>query len=128
MYLSGSEYGLGFVEEFPNGQNPGVDLGITTTAVGGILVDTSGNLVVADPGLPGVEIFPPGGHSPSTVFATSGAPTSIAFDKAQQNITVTDPVNGTIARYSYPQGVLEDAGPLMSQGQSAVPETFQEVK
>jgi hypothetical protein len=74
--------------------------------LGGLLIDTSGNLLIADGTLPGVEVFPHGKTTPSKVFARTGSPQSLAFTPDESDIFVADKKNGAVNEYTYPGGAL----------------------
>lgn len=76
--------------------------------IGGLLIDKSGNLVVADGTLPGVSVFPPGKKTPSKVLAKTGWPQSLVFASDESEIFVTDTKHDAVDEYTYPGGTLVD--------------------
>jgi DNA-binding beta-propeller fold protein YncE len=74
--------------------------------LGGLLVDKSGNLLAADGTLPGIEVFPPGKTSPSTVFGKTGSPQSMAFASDESDVFVADTAHHAVEEYTYPGGTL----------------------
>jgi hypothetical protein len=98
-------YGDG-VEEFAPGSTTGTNLGIRIDSPGGVQIDKSGNIVVANQTLPGVEVFAQGSTSPSQTFAQTGDPNPIRFDKKAKNLYVGDPLSNIVDVYAYPSGTL----------------------
>ncbi|MEO7202659.1 MAG: hypothetical protein ABI431_07500 [Candidatus Tumulicola sp.] len=104
-----SSFSNGIVLEYLAGKSPGTDLGIDTGAPGGIVLDTSGDIVTADQRLPGVLVFPPGSASPSKTFAQSMYnPISVRFNHSESRIFVGDSVDNAVDVFSYPSGKLVD--------------------
>jgi len=93
------------VEKFAPGSTTGTDLGIVLSANGGIQIDGSNNVVVANQvNTPMIEVFPPGQTSPSQVFGQEGDPNPIRFDHKAKHLYVGEPTSSTVNVYAYPSG------------------------
>jgi sugar lactone lactonase YvrE len=106
-YISG--FGSGEILEYAAGTTKGKNLGIVTKVPGGIVLDTAGDIVTADQGLPGVLVFPPGKTQPSKTFGQNVLdPDPVRFLDSEKQLYVGDSVGNAVYVYSYPAGALVD--------------------
>jgi sugar lactone lactonase YvrE len=96
--------GHGWVYRYPKGSTNGVNLNLATHTPAGLLLDRSGNLVVADATLPAaVEVFPPGATQPSQVVTTGvGNPFLMTFNHGESRLFVTDEYHVGVDVFTYP--------------------------
>jgi hypothetical protein len=102
-YRGGS--GDGSVEEFAPGSTSGQVLGMTLDQPQGLVVDSGGNIVVAQTGGPdNLVVFTPGTTSPKVTLKLPGSsvPTQIALRSDQTILYVTSFPNGYVYRLPYP--------------------------
>jgi hypothetical protein len=95
------------VVKFKNMAGPGTNLNLSDlVAPSGILIDASGNVVVSDYSLPGVNIYAPRSKKPSATIANSESPDRSAFDKMENLIYVPEGTTYAVNVYDYPSGTL----------------------
>jgi hypothetical protein len=107
VYVCGyTEGSIGVVMEYRNASQPGKDLHLLgIVGPDGIALDNSGRTVLADAGLPGIDVFKRGALSPYRMFAKVQAPNRFAFDKNRQNVYV--PMSDSdVNAYGYKSGNL----------------------
>jgi hypothetical protein len=94
------------VQEFAPGSTTGTNLGISLkfANAGGLVIDKSGNLLVDNQSLPGVEIFPPGATEPSQQITGFSLAYQIALDKRDNRLYVSDPFGPAVVEVTYPAG------------------------
>ncbi len=104
-----SSFSNGEIFKFSPGSTQGTNLGIVTSAPGGITLDKANDIVTADQRLPGVLVFPPGATSPSQTFGQNNLdPAPVRFSKNEKRIYVGDSVGNAVYVYAYPSGTLVD--------------------
>jgi hypothetical protein len=98
--------GSSHVDYFPAGSTIPVKTGIVTAQAIGILIDNSGDVVVADAVAPAVDVFSGSGSSwkLNRQFGMIGQPNFLALGDAR-DIFVTDPAAGVVHQYVYATGV-----------------------
>lgn len=96
--------GHGWVYRYAKGSTHGVNLNLATHTPAGLLLDHSGNLVVADATLPAaIQVFPPGATQPSQVVTNGvGNPFLISFNHAETKLFVTDEYHVGVDVFTYP--------------------------
>jgi hypothetical protein len=101
--------GHGWVYRYRKGSTHGTNLNLATHTPAGLLLDHSGNLVVADATLPAaVEVFPPGATQPSQVVTNGvGNPFLMSFSQNQKRLFVTDEYKVGVDVFSYPTIVFQ---------------------
>lgn len=93
------------VEEFAPGSTQGTVLGMTLNQPQGLIVDSRGNIVVAESGGPdSLVVFPPGSTSPKVTvrLPSGGDPTQITLRKNEHRIYVTSFTDGAVYDIGYP--------------------------
>ena len=90
----------------PGSMGPGKGTGINLPFARGMRFDAKGNLVIADPETPAIDVFPPGAKLPSFQFGKTGKPEYIAFNEAKTRLFVTDASTEQVLVYDYPSGRL----------------------
>lgn len=104
-----ASFANGEIIEYPPGSTQGTNLGIATKGPGGIVLDSSGDIVTADQSLPGVLVFPPGKTSPSQTFAQNALdPDPVRFAPTEKTVYVGDSVGNAVYVYDYPSGKMID--------------------
>jgi hypothetical protein len=107
VYLSYVNTGnAGAVIEFPRGKMPGkIFTGITTSYPGGILFDSSDNLVVVDIYAASASVYaPPYNGPPTKTFPLHGGPVLCNFSKSETKLYCADYKLGQADVYAYPSG------------------------
>jgi len=97
--------GSGSIEEFAPGSTQGQILGMDLDQPQGLIVDTSGNIVVAITGGPNsLLVFPPGSQTPSTTLPLpdKNTPTQVMIDKIQAFLYDSSFTNDTGYGIRYP--------------------------
>lgn len=90
------------IEEFPPHSSAGVILGMNLYEPQGLVVDDSGNIVVAETGqLDRVDVFPPGSKTPSQELSINGAPTELALTEKQSRLFISAET-GVVYSVHYP--------------------------
>lgn len=97
--------GDGEVLKFAPGSTVGTNLGIHVGYVGGATIDSSGNLLVDDQNIPGVDVFPPGATQPSQVIKGFSLAFDIALNQQNTRLWVTQPF-AAANEVTYPGGKL----------------------
>jgi hypothetical protein len=93
------------VVKFAHLSGSGANLNLTDLNVpSGVLVDASGNIVVSDYSLPGVNIYPPHSTNPSATIAAGESPSRSALNKPQSLIYVPEGTTYAVNLYDYPSG------------------------
>jgi DNA-binding beta-propeller fold protein YncE len=90
----------------PGSMGPGKGTGINLPFARGMRFDAKGNLVIADPETPAIDVFPPGAKLPRSQFGKTGQPEYIAFNEAKTRLFVTDASTERVLVYDYPSGRL----------------------
>jgi hypothetical protein len=101
----------GEVLEFAAGTTRARNLGIHVGSTGGLVIDRSDDLVLADQGegtyFPAqVDVFPPGSSTPQTQIA--GYAYGIALNQDESQLWVAGAFQGYVAGLSYPSGQVLD--------------------
>jgi DNA-binding beta-propeller fold protein YncE len=97
-YISG-------VEEYPPASTNGRNLGLDISNLGGIAIDASDNLIVAQQiSPPEIKVFPQGATEPSKVFGQEDDPNPLTFLKSEKKIFVGEPLSNVVNVYAYPGG------------------------
>lgn len=110
----GDPQGVGRIDEFLAGSTNPIQLVTTVGYTGGMEVDHTGDLLVADPdffngcGCPVVDIFDVNIKRAETQFGKRGWPYYVGLNKAEHRLYVTDALNSEVREYSYPAGKLID--------------------
>jgi sugar lactone lactonase YvrE len=96
------------VLKFTPGKTTGKNLGIHIKSgyAGGLTFDKSGNLLVDNQNLPGVEVFPPGATTPSQQITGFSLAYQIALNHANKKLYVSNPFGPSVAVVSYPSGTI----------------------
>jgi len=94
------------VLKFAPGKTKGRNLGIHLKFgnAGGMTFDKSGDLLVDDQSLPGVDVFPPGASTPSQQITGFSLAYQIALNHADTHLYVSDPFGPSVAEVTYPSG------------------------
>ena len=95
----------GEVLKFAPGSTVGTNLGIHVGYVGGETVDSSGNLLLDDQNIPGVDVFPPGATQPSNRITGFSLAFDIALNHPNTRLWVTDPFTA-VYEVTYPGGQI----------------------
>lgn len=104
---------VGHTECYPGGRAPGVDQGIRLTFPGGINVDPSGNLVIAQQGT-GISTYTGGAcvsggwTETGTILSHNDNWVDIALDKSGKELNLTDITARTANSIAYPSGHADD--------------------
>jgi hypothetical protein len=121
-YRASDGVGGGSIEEFAPGSAQGHVLGMSLTAPQDLIVDTSGNIVVAETETADrIDVFPPGAQTPSfeTTLPNGSIPTGFAVDSAEANFYASS-IGGDAFISTYPLGkqgfLIQDATPYIIQG------------
>lgn len=119
-YRDGSGSISSSVEEFAPGSTQGVVLGMVLNQPQGLIVDSRGNIVVAESGgRSSLQVFPPGATTPKVTVSLpqGGDPTQIVLNKNDHRIYVTSFTNGDIYDIGYPfQSVRRQTWNVIQQG------------
>jgi hypothetical protein len=93
------------VLKFAPGSTKGKNLGIHLkfANAGGATFDKSGNYLLDDQSLPGVDVFPPGATQPSQQIKGFSLAYQIALNHRDTHLYVSDPV-GSVSEVAYPSG------------------------
>ncbi len=101
--------GDGSIEKFAPGSTQGHVIGMTLSDPQGIAVDYRGNIIVDETGtasnrITQIEVFAPGGKSPSLVVPMPGGdlPIELLIDCDQKNLYVAGLFSGSVFGASYP--------------------------
>jgi hypothetical protein len=107
-YRRSNSVNAGGVEMFPRGSRNGEDLGIKLTAPQGLVVDPSGNIVVAETQTADrIDVFPPGHTTPSQTLSVHGTPTGLALGVLEQRLYTS-----TLSSRVYLSGYPDIGGPV----------------
>ncbi|MEO6991189.1 MAG: hypothetical protein ABI346_00345 [Candidatus Baltobacteraceae bacterium] len=92
------------VLRFLPGKTTGKNLGIHITggSAGGATIDSSGNLLIDNQGLPGVEVFPPGATQPSQLITGFNLAYQIALNHRNNHLYISDPFAPSVNEVTYP--------------------------
>jgi hypothetical protein len=102
--------GGGGIERFLKGSSVGSDLGIVVDQPQGLVVDRSGNIIVAETGVNRIEVFPPGQTTAGRTLAYRGAPTGVQLGRDERSLFVS----GNNRIYVSPYPAL--SGPVWKDG------------
>jgi DNA-binding beta-propeller fold protein YncE len=108
----GDQNGVGRIDEFKKGSTHPMQLGMAIGYTGGMEIDNSNDILVADPDFfnghnqPAVDIFKMGSIFPEFQFDEEGWPYYVAITKSEHHVYVSDALLSQIREYSYPGGVL----------------------
>lgn len=94
------------VLKFRPGSKTGKNLGIhlKNGNAGGLAFDKSGDLLLDDQSLPGVDVFPPGATTPSQQIKGFSLAYQIALNHKNTHLFVSDPFGPSVAEVAYPSG------------------------
>jgi hypothetical protein len=95
----------GEVLKFAPGSTVGTNLGIHIGSVGGATIDSAGNLLLDDQGIPAVDVFPPGATQPSQQIRGFSLAFDIALNHPNTRLWVTDPFTA-VYEVTYPGGQI----------------------
>jgi hypothetical protein len=110
----GDQSGVAHIDEFKNGSTQPIQLPAALGYTGGIEVDNTHDLLVADPDFfngqnaPAVDIFSIVRRRPEFQFGEEGWPYYVAVTKREQHMYVSDARLLQVREYTYPGGVLLD--------------------
>jgi sugar lactone lactonase YvrE len=114
---------LSRIAEFSAGSTRGRTLAMTVNSPQGLIVDASGNIVVAVTGGPNsIEVFSPDSKTPSVTLPMPNRqpPTQLAIDNAQQYLYVSSDRGDTVYAIAYPFSgnsmFVKDRGTGANQG------------
>jgi hypothetical protein len=100
--------GVGSIEKFRPNSTKGRILGMQLVAPQGVQLDHFGNiLVVETESRQVVDVFPPGSQSPSQVVQASYGVTQIVLREAEDNMYVSNALNGNVYISHYPPGEFQ---------------------
>lgn len=121
-YRTSNDPGAGSIVEFAAGSSSGTQLGMTLTAPQGLVVDSQGNITVAETqGVNRLDLFAPGASTASLQVAipNNDTPTGVALDSAQGHMYVST-LGGKTYGISYPLGgatfFVQDSESALDQG------------
>jgi hypothetical protein len=94
------------VLRFAPGSTKGKNLGIHIKYdnAGGLAFDKTGDLLLDDQSLPGVDVFPPGATMPLQQIKGFNLAYQIALDHKNKHLFVSDPFGPSVAEVAYPAG------------------------
>ncbi len=94
------------VLKFKPGSTKGENLGIHIKYdnAGGLAFDKSGDLLLDDQSLPGVDVFPPGATQPSQQLKGFNLAYQIALNQKNTDLFVSDPFGPSVEEVAYPSG------------------------
>ncbi|MGB8966363.1 MAG: hypothetical protein WCB99_12040 [Candidatus Cybelea sp.] len=99
----------GEVLEFGPGSPSGKNLGIHVGYVGGLTIDRNNDLLLDDQNLPGVDVFPPGSHTPSEQIKGFKLAFDVALNHTNTKLWITDTFSPpSVNEVSYPSGTIVD--------------------
>jgi hypothetical protein len=98
-YRSGSG---GSIEEFAPGSSTGTILGMALDQPQGVIVDSSGNILVVESGYGRVDVFPPGQQKPSLEVPISNGPNQLAIRLNRKPNLFIAAEGGTVYGAPYP--------------------------
>lgn len=108
----GDPQGVAQIDEFKKGSTQPIQLPTQLGYTGGMEVDITNDLLVADPdffdGTPAVNILAIGKKHPEFQFDEEGWPYYVALNKPERHVYVSDAKLAQIREYTYPGGVLID--------------------
>ena len=110
----GDPNGVAHIDEFTNGSTQPIQLPAALGYTGGIEVDNTHDLLVADPDFfngqnaPAVDIFAIDKMVPEFQFGQEGWPYYVAVNKHENHMFVSDAKLLQVREYTYPGGVLLD--------------------
>jgi hypothetical protein len=110
----GDQNGVAHIDEFKNGSTQPIQLPAALGYTGGMEVDKTHDLLVADPDFfngqnaPAVDIFAINKMNPEFQFGQEGWPYYVAVTKREQHMYVSDARLLQVREYTYPGGVLLD--------------------
>jgi sugar lactone lactonase YvrE len=108
LYVAFNSAGGG-VLEFTASNPSGTNLGIRVGYVGGMTIDKSGDILLVDQNLPGVDVFAPGQTTPLHQYKPSQLAYDVALDKKNNNLYVSDAFQPpSVNELSYPAGTVVD--------------------
>lgn len=98
----------GHTVKFVGGHGTPIDLHLTIGFPGGMVLDSTGDLVYADQSAPAVDVFELPATTPAAHFGTDNTdPIDVKFPATRQHIYVSDGGSGAVIHeYTYPAGVL----------------------
>lgn len=123
--------GSSAVNEYAPGAKTGTNLNLTFSFGGGIQVDKSGNVLVAQQlGPPAILVFPPGKTLPSkTIYERNDdQPFSMAINQGSRALFAVDVVANTANRFAYPSGRLQYVAATLAGEPSGIAVTPSEFK
>lgn len=97
-YRSGSG---GSIEEFAPDSSNGTILGMTLDQPQGLIVDSSGNILVVESGSGRIDVFPPGQQTPSLEVPIPNSPNQLAIRQSEASVVVAAE-GGTVYGIRYP--------------------------
>jgi hypothetical protein len=110
----GDPTGVAHIDEFKNGSTNPIQLPAQLGYTGGLQVDNTGDLLVADPDFfngqnaPAADIFEIGKSYPEFKFDEVGWPYYVALNKRERHVYISDAYNLQVREYTYPGGLLLD--------------------
>ena len=110
----GDPSGVAQIDEFKHGSTSPIQLPTMLGYTGGMEVDTTHDLLVADPDFfnghnaPAANILTIGQRNPEFQFDQLGWPYYVALDKVEHHVYISDAKLSQIREYTYPGGVLLD--------------------
>jgi hypothetical protein len=110
----GDPNGVAQIDEFKHGSTTPIQLPTMIGYTGGMEVDTTHDLLVADPDFfngqnaPAADILTIGRKNPEFKFDELGWPYYVALNKIEHHVYISDAQLSQIREYTYPGGVLLD--------------------
>jgi hypothetical protein len=110
----GDPNGVNHIDEFKHGSTNPIQLHMTPGYTGGMEIDNTNDILVADPDFfnghnqPAVDIFEKNATSPEFQFDQLGWPYYVALNQHEHHVWVSDAQLSQVREYTYPGGVLID--------------------
>jgi len=110
----GDPEGVAHIDEFKKGSRQPIQLPTQLGYTGGMEIDNTDDLLVADPDFftgqnnPAVDILSIGSPIPEHQFDMEGWPYYVALNKKEYHVYVSDAKMSQIREYKYPEGILID--------------------
>jgi hypothetical protein len=115
LFVGYGDYnGVNHIDEFKHGSTNPIQLPTVIGYTGGMEIDDTNDIVVADPDFfnghnkPAVDIFDKGSSSPEFQFDELGWPYYVALNRKERHVFVSDAYYSQIRVYMYPTGLLID--------------------
>lgn len=109
LYAGYGDVNGGEIDEFKNGSTQPIKIQMPPLRYsGGIQIDTTNDLLLADPVAPATDVLAIGQKTPEFQFNQEGGPYYVALDKRERHVYVSDALDLKVREYTYPGGVLLD--------------------